>query len=125
MNSLGFRSFLEPTHVLDESRDHTHFLILLSLQIFVIVSDSIDFLKIFLRESRERESLRGSGRGRRRGRSKLPALQGARSSLISRLWDHGLSQRQILNQLSHSGAPQQIFLERQPETFPYFICLLT
>jgi len=45
--------------------------------------------------------------GRGKGRSRLPAEQGAlcRTHSIPGLWDHDLSQGQKLNQLSHLGSP--------------------
>ena len=47
----------------------------------------------------------GGTAGRRRGRSRLSAEQGARCrGLIPGSWDHDLSWRQVLNQLSYPGA---------------------
>lgn len=56
---------------------------------------------LFERESSARERAQEpGGRGKGRGRSMLPILAG-----IPESWDHDLSQRQTLNQLSHAGAP--------------------
>ena len=59
------------------------------------------FLKIYLLGC-TRELMRGEGRERSRPLlSQQPSVG---------LWDHDLSQRQTLNQLSHPGAPIEQFL---------------
>jgi len=53
--------------------------------------------------SRGRSSRRG--RERERESSRLPVEQEARCGAHLGPWDHDLSQRQILNRLSHPGTP--------------------
>lgn len=57
---------------------------------------------------REREyTNRSSGEGEREREKQNPAEQGAQCKA---LWGHDLSQRQMIDQLSHPGAPQSLFL---------------
>ena len=83
------------------------------------VSNFLHFLKIYFWESeRERETEHKWGRGRERGRHRIwsrlqplscqhTARHGARTH---ELWHHDLSWSQMLNRLSHLGAPVFNFL---------------
>ena len=52
--------------------------------------------------------------GRRRGRGRLPCWMGSPTwVLIPGPWDHYLSQRQMLNWLSHPGSPNLNFLKTE------------
>ena len=61
----------------------------------------LDFIYLFLGE---RVWAWIGGRGRRKARSRLPAEQGALGGAQLQDWVHDLSQRQMLNWLSHPGA---------------------
>ena len=67
------------------------------------------FLKILFTWEREREReracvcTRARGRGRDRERSWLPRWSGSLTHDLTEPWDHDLSQRQMLNLLSHPG----------------------
>ena len=58
-----------------------------------------------------------SGRGK--GRSRVPAEQSPLPGSIPGSWDHGLSKRQPLNQLSHPGTPWPPFLIIHPYPHPH------
>ena len=74
------------------------------------------FIYFWKRErERERERERGRQRARHRIWSRLQALscqqRARRRAQTHGLWDHDLSQSQMLNLLSHPGAPSCFFLK--------------
>ena len=83
----------------------------------LVVFVCFKFLYIYLTE-RERESASTSrGSCRQRGRSRLLTQQGS----IPGPWDHDLSQRQTLNQLSYPRAPWMNFSIKALSFYLYLI----
>ena len=74
---------------------------------FQLVFFFFKFFLMFIIES-QRESEHEQGRGRGRGRHRIPSRLQALSCqhrAPCRPWDHDLSRSQMLNRLSHPGAP--------------------
>ena len=84
------------------------------------------FLSSFIYFERERESMCKWGRGKERGRERIPSRLHTTSAepdaglQLTERWDHDLSQSQMLNQWSHPGAPL-LSISRQPK--PIFLAV--